>query len=425
MDLKRIDKILKKSSKNTNCIATQEGYTVEYKQSFGWGNMPEYAKAMAAMANNKGGHIIFGIKDKPHELLGLDQKSARKFLEKDLSKWSEYLRDSFEPQIEFERELFEFEGNYYGIIEVVEAYEKPIICKKYVEGKNRIGAIYYRYKAENTEIQYAELRKMIDAEKNKINEMWFNKIKQISVAGISNTMVLNTKNGRLSGNRNNYYIDEGILEKIRFVDKGKFVESDGEPVLTIVGEVTSVTGAPVQVTIGEKEIALSDNRVIEAMLNKEKISDEKEFISYILNLGAKHLPIFYYLQKEDKNQEESVQFIQSIMGQETKVKFVVSRVKKEYSYYDELIDTGSEAYKKKKQLRDQVMNQDSVTIKKEDIKYFACAIRSLPSDYIKNNEDKLIQLLRNVYHSSLKEGNSNARGEFRKAICYLDEVLFS
>ena len=88
---KRIKQIFRVSLKNENCIGTQEGYSVEYKQSFGWGNMAEYARAMAAMANNKGGHIIFGIKDKPHELMGLDEKGIKKFTERDLSKWSEYL----------------------------------------------------------------------------------------------------------------------------------------------------------------------------------------------------------------------------------------------------------------------------------------------------------------------------------------------
>lgn len=58
------------------------------------------------------------------------------------------------------------------------------------------------------------------------------------MAGISNTMVLNTKTVKLVGEGNAYYIEEQLLEKIRFVDKGRFVEKDGEAVLTIVGEVS-------------------------------------------------------------------------------------------------------------------------------------------------------------------------------------------
>lgn len=68
-------KIFKKSSKNPNLIGTNEGITIEYKESFGWRSMSDYFKAMAAFFNRDGGYIIFGIKDKPHELLGLQYSS--------------------------------------------------------------------------------------------------------------------------------------------------------------------------------------------------------------------------------------------------------------------------------------------------------------------------------------------------------------
>ena len=245
MNRKRIQAIFRVSTKNAMCIGTQEGYTVEYKQNFGWGSMAEYTRAMAAMANNKGGHIIFGIKDKPHEFMGLQDKTIKKFEEKDLSEWSSYVREYFEPAIEFEREIIDFQGRKYGVIEIAEASTKPIICKKYVEGKLKVGAIYYRYKAENAEIQYAELRRILDEETKKINSLWMDKIRQISLAGVSNTMVLNTASGKLYGERNSFYISPELLEKIRFVDKGKFIETDGEPVLSIVGEVKKTEDIPI------------------------------------------------------------------------------------------------------------------------------------------------------------------------------------
>lgn len=67
-------RIFKKSTRNKNLIGTNEGVTVEYKQSFGWASVSEYFKAMASFANRDGGYIIFGIKNKPHEFLGLKKK---------------------------------------------------------------------------------------------------------------------------------------------------------------------------------------------------------------------------------------------------------------------------------------------------------------------------------------------------------------
>ena len=57
--------------------------------------------------------------------------------------------------------------------------------------------------------------------------------------------------------------------------------------------------------------------MFEAVLNSEKISDAKEFIFCILNKGVTHLLFFYYLREMKKINEE-------------------------------LIDTGTEAYRRKK-----------------------------------------------------------------------------
>ena len=44
---------------------------LEFKESFNLGNMDEYAKTMAAFANNRGGIIIFGVKDNPRIPIGI------------------------------------------------------------------------------------------------------------------------------------------------------------------------------------------------------------------------------------------------------------------------------------------------------------------------------------------------------------------
>ena len=54
-------------------LKQRESSTIEFKESFNFGNMPKYSKTMAAFANNKGGYILFGIKDSPRELIGTDK----------------------------------------------------------------------------------------------------------------------------------------------------------------------------------------------------------------------------------------------------------------------------------------------------------------------------------------------------------------
>ena len=52
-------------------LKSRESNTVEFKQSFNSGNSATYAKTMAAFANNRGGYIIFGVKDKPREIISV------------------------------------------------------------------------------------------------------------------------------------------------------------------------------------------------------------------------------------------------------------------------------------------------------------------------------------------------------------------
>lgn len=418
MNSKRLKAIFTVSTKNPSCIGTQEGYTVEYKQNFGWGSMADYARAMAAMANNKGGHIIFGIKDKPHELIGLRDKNLQKFEERDLSEWSNFIREHFEPAIEFERDIIEFHGNHYGVIEISEAGIKPVICKKYVENRLKIGAIYYRYKAENAEIQYAELRRILDEETKKINSLWMDKIRQISLAGVSNTMVLNTTSGKLYGGKNSLYISPELLEQIRFVDKGKFVEKDGEPVLSIVGEVKKTEDMPISVTLGEKEVALSNNRIIESFLFQEKITNQIEYVKYILNSQARNLPLFYYIQGLD------ISFIKKQVGYQGSKEHILIRLNVN-QYTEELKNTGSMAYQKKKVLRDTLLLADSSKLKilDEDLKYAFIAIRTLPVEFVLENERFLMRWLGGVYTEKYEKMSNTTSLDFKKAICFLDEVL--
>ena len=52
-------------------LKSRESNTIEFKESFNKGNTAKYAKTMAAYANNRGGYIIFGVKDNPRTVVGL------------------------------------------------------------------------------------------------------------------------------------------------------------------------------------------------------------------------------------------------------------------------------------------------------------------------------------------------------------------
>ena len=94
-------------------IIARESSVLEFKQSFNWASKDEYAKSMAAFANNRGGYIIFGIKDQPRELAGLQSNN---FETTDEAKITTYLNDVFSPELIFEKFVVEVKSKNIGIL---------------------------------------------------------------------------------------------------------------------------------------------------------------------------------------------------------------------------------------------------------------------------------------------------------------------
>lgn len=92
----------------------------------------------------------------------------------------------------------------------------------------RKGAIYYRYNSQNSEIDYPELHNIIELEKNKINALWMQTIRQIGDSGITKTVLLDLKNGKMTGANTSLYIDESLLNDISFVQKLIFLFTNSE-----------------------------------------------------------------------------------------------------------------------------------------------------------------------------------------------------
>jgi len=57
----------------------REGQELEFKEQFNLAALADYFRDFAAFANNRGGHLIHGIKDAPRTRTGLSEKSIEQF----------------------------------------------------------------------------------------------------------------------------------------------------------------------------------------------------------------------------------------------------------------------------------------------------------------------------------------------------------
>lgn len=76
------------------------------------------------------GYIIFGVKDKPREPIGLNEKSLELFEDLKIEEFTNNLNEYFSPEITWEHCTFELGRKVFGIIYIHELENKPAICKK-------------------------------------------------------------------------------------------------------------------------------------------------------------------------------------------------------------------------------------------------------------------------------------------------------
>jgi len=219
-------------------IRQRESFDLEFKESFHYESILFYLRSLAGMANNKGGQIIFGIKNSPHIPEGLKNEKFQKCDPKEIS---EKLHEYFSHDFAWHLNILEFDGRMFGQMYAPEADSKPILCKKNNEKcRLREGAIYYRYRGETREIAYPELYKLIETEKEKEKLLWMEHIQRISSIGPKNIHILDSLKGEIKLDNKSVLLDEGLLSKIKFIKEGSFKEKEGAPALVIRGEISGL-----------------------------------------------------------------------------------------------------------------------------------------------------------------------------------------
>ena len=148
-------------------LSQKENEEWEFKESFTRTTfLDRYPKDLAGFANNKGGTMIFGVKDKPRKPIGLSGWEVKEFQGLDHSQVERILSKLFSGRIRFDSRVVTVDGKNFGVFSIFPAEKKPIIAIKNHISKDtnkevRTGDIYYRYNAETSRIRPQELENII------------------------------------------------------------------------------------------------------------------------------------------------------------------------------------------------------------------------------------------------------------------------
>ena len=251
------------------------------------------------------------------------------------------------------------------------------------------------------------------------------RIKQISVAGVANSMIINTKAGIIEGKKGSLYIQKDLLKQIRFVDEGRFVQNEGEPVLSIVGKVEAVCNGPVALDTKSKEVAITETRILEIVMHEQQVDSPDEYLKKIVSLSAKNYPIYYFLKLLEVTEGNEKSVFDNIVGQKSIQAEIEKRIEnKGHYYYNELKNTGTSAYLAKKAWRDYMLERTRKMDNECDEKYCFDSIRSLDAEQVIKNKKKIQEKLVLIFENEYQNRDTNFRSGFRKALCYLDEILY-
>lgn len=298
-DLSDFKKALKFSASTGTRVISREGTSLEFKESFNWNSKDKYGKSGAAFANNRGGYLIFGIKDRPRELVGLQSTN---FEDTDEAKITQYLNSVFSPEIKFEKEVYEIRGKKVGVLFISESRSKPIVAVKN-DGDIKEGEVYYRYIARSDKIKFPELKAIIDQIRETERKNWMGLFERISRIGPENTAVMDVVEGKIDGRGGTVVIDHKLVPKLRFIKEGSFQEK-GKPVLKLIGDVKPVSfvnkktlGGGMRIT---DDLTAPVMRLEEENLLREFSLDSAALVSQLRTRysGFKADRKFYKLKKE-------------------------------------------------------------------------------------------------------------------------------
>jgi len=372
-------------------------------------------RAIAGLANNKGGYLLFGIADGSFQAEGLGDDT---FTKTDISLVNRILVGALDPVPRITKALIEFGGRQIGVLYVEKHDHAPVVAIKNVGQDVKEGGIYYRYVGETRLIKPGELRQIIAAREQRAIAEFSSRMTRVAT-GKEATIDLDS--GEVADTSGKFVIDKSLLSSIQFVREGEFNEAKGAPALRLIGDVEPVSEAERERTRIIRENVTPD-AVIRSFLRNEKVAEPMQYIHFQAHAQRKWFPVWFYVDQTKVTATEVADDLRSQVAtyRSSRDALVDRLVRKESAFRQ---STGKAEELRAKLVRGEITAPTTV---EQDV-VFAGAVQSLPITVKAKDAEVIRQMLLDCLDRA-QGGDSrsnNRRGAIYRAASRLDEILYS
>lgn len=331
----------RKSKDSTWKLEGGEHEECECKVDFDPKKMTVIVKAVAALANNKGGYIFFGITNAEFKVEGIGDQFTKTDIVQIVEKVKAHLSPT--PTITA-KETIDLDGLLVGFLHVAKYPTPPVIVYRDGDGLKE-GEILFRYPGQSSRIKFGDLRAMLDERDRLAQSALARAAGQIADIGTRNAMILDTNRNVLEAGGHSILIDEKLAENLKFIKEGDFDEKLGAPTLKLVGEVTPVTVKGSTTTI-VAHAAIFQEGILDKFLKQERVDTPIEYIYAGLAQSRMWLPIFYYARMGEKSNEEVTALVGALkVAQKGKKKVLVDRLQRQKSAFAKAVTKASKRWR--------------------------------------------------------------------------------
>ena len=394
------------------------GETDEYecKEGFNLSNFGKPLRTIAGFANNRGGYLFFGVKDRPFGFAVCGLKDSR-FVETDQNKFSQKIRSVLQPTPRFRVASLKLDAITVGVIHVEPHSAKPVIASK-TDGDVAEGAIYYRYSGETKAIGYPDLRAILDERDQLSRNAILPMVQRLLELGPKDAMVANLAVGQLEGGNRPILIDPQSLEQIKFIREGEFNEVDGAPTLRVVGDAQTVPAeiiAPIRIVRAEVTV----DAILRNFIDRNPVEQPLSYFSQVSHEAGWILPIFYYLHLAGQTRQGALNTLKSSKIAKRKAREeLVKLLNGKRSLYEKLGESRGVILQR-------ILNSDNLEIKTQhQVKQVCSALTGLNEEHrsIFDSIHSILQMSLAVWEAC--DGDPDLLGYIRRASARLDELEY-